>query len=70
VRHANGISLKNIKLTLDDADFRPAFVFDDVQNINMQEINLPEAKHKQIVLKNVTSATLENQLLKQTTEVK
>ncbi|MFB9109753.1 glycoside hydrolase family 28 protein [Flavobacterium gyeonganense] len=70
VRHANGISLKNIKLALDDADFRPAFVFDDVQNINMQDINLPEAKQKQIVLKNVTSATLENQLLKQTTEVK
>jgi len=70
VRHANGISLKNIKLTLDDADFRPAFVFDDVQNINMQDINFPEAKQKQIVLKNVTSATLENQLLKQTTEVK
>jgi polygalacturonase len=70
VRHANGISLKNIKLTLDDADFRPAFVFDDVQNVNMQEIILPEAKDKQIVFKNVVSATLESQLSEQTTEIK
>lgn len=69
VRHANGISMKNIKLTLDDADFRPAFIFDDVQNVNMKEINLPEAKHKQIVFKNVISSTLENQLLEQKLEI-
>ena len=69
VRHANGISMKNIKLTLDDSDFRPAFVFDDVQNVKMQEINLPEQKHKQIVFKNVVSATLENQLLRQKLEI-
>ncbi|MND05011.1 hypothetical protein D3C83_255620 [compost metagenome] len=61
--------MKNIKLTLDDSDFRPAFVFDDVQNVKMQEINLPEQKHKQIVFKNVVSATLENQLLRQKLEI-
>jgi len=69
VRHANGISMKDIKLTLDDADFRPAFVFDDVQNLKMEAIDLPKEKQKQIVLKNVTSSTLENQLLKQITEI-
>jgi polygalacturonase len=70
VRHVNGISMKNIKLTLDDSDFRPAFVFDDVQNLKMKTINLPQEKHKQIIFKDVVSSTLENQLLEQKNEIK
>ncbi|MDR7211701.1 glycosyl hydrolase family 28 protein [Flavobacterium piscis] len=62
VRHANGISMKNIKLTLDDSDFRPAFVFDDVQNLKMETIDLPKEKQKQIVFKNVISSNNEKQL--------
>ncbi len=59
VRHANGISFKNVKVTLEDADFRPAFVFDDVQNLNMEQIDLPEAKHEQVVLKNVAESKID-----------
>lgn len=70
VRHANGITMKNIKLTLADADFRPAFVFDGVQNLKMEAINLPKEKQKQLVFKNVISAVLEDQLLEQTIEIK
>jgi polygalacturonase len=70
VRHANGISLKNIKLTLDNSDFRPAFVFDDVQNLKMETIDLPKEKQKQLVFKNVISATLDNQLVEQKLEIK
>lgn len=69
VRHVNGISLKNIKLTLDDADFRPAFVFDDVQNLKMEAIDLPKEKQKQLVFKNVISSTLEDQLVGQKIEI-
>lgn len=68
-RHVNGISLKNIKLTLDNADFRPAFVFDDVQNLKMEAINLPKEKQKQLVFKNVISSTLEDQLVGQKIEI-
>ena len=65
VRHANGISFKNIKITLDDTDFRPAFVFDDVQNLNMVQIDLPKEKSSQVVLKAVTSSTLDKELVNQ-----
>ncbi|WP_281336500.1 glycoside hydrolase family 28 protein [Flavobacterium eburneipallidum] len=69
VRHANGISMKNIKLTLDAADFRPAFVFDDVKNLKMESINLPNEKEKQLVFKNVISSNIEKQLEEQVLEI-
>lgn len=59
VRHANGIIFKNVKVTLDDTDFRPAFVFDDVQNLNMEQIDLPEGKKEQLVLKNVSESRID-----------
>nr|WP_288836399.1 glycosyl hydrolase family 28 protein [uncultured Flavobacterium sp.] len=59
VRHVKGISFKNIKVTLDDTDFRPAFVFDDVQNLNMEQIDLPEGKKEQLVLKNVSESRVD-----------
>ncbi len=69
VRHVNGISMKNVKLTLDDSDFRPAFVFDDVQNLNMEAINLPKEKQKQLIFKEVTTSTLDDQLIEQKIEI-
>ncbi|MES2239638.1 MAG: glycosyl hydrolase family 28 protein [Bacteroidota bacterium] len=59
VRHAKGISFKNVKVTLDDSDFRPAFVFDDVQNLNMEEVNLPIDKKEQVVLKSVSQSKID-----------
>jgi len=59
VRHANGISFKNVKVTLDDTDFRPAFVFDDVQNLNMEQIDLPKEKKNQVVLKSVNESNID-----------
>lgn len=69
VRHVNGISMKNIKLTLDDSDFRPAFVFDDVQNLKMEAIDLPKEKQKQLIFKEVASSTLDYQLIQQKIEI-
>ncbi|MGO4770492.1 glycoside hydrolase family 28 protein [Flavobacterium sp. W22_SRS_FK3] len=69
VRHANGISMKNIKLTLDDSDFRPAFVFDDVQNLKMEAIDLPNEKQKQVIFKNVISSNIEKQLVEKIMEI-
>jgi len=69
VRHAKGISFKNVKVTLDDTDFRPAFVFDDVQNLNMERIDLPKEKSNQVVLKAVTSSTLDEELVNQKFEI-
>ncbi|MFN4085728.1 MAG: glycoside hydrolase family 28 protein [Spirosomataceae bacterium] len=51
IRHVTGISVKNITLTLDNPDFRPAFVLEDVTNAILEKINLPEPKKDQIILK-------------------
>lgn len=50
VRHAEGLTLKNVKFTLKEKDFRPAFVLDDVQDIKMKDIDLPHPDKKQIIL--------------------
>ena len=50
VRHANGLSFKNIKLTLAKADFRPAFIFDNVEHLKMEQVKLPDAGKQQIIL--------------------
>ncbi|WP_420399227.1 glycoside hydrolase family 28 protein [Flagellimonas sp.] len=52
VRHASGITFKNVLLTLDDKDYRPAYIFDDVDSLNLGNVSIPSATHKQIVLKN------------------
>ena len=43
VRHVDGITFKNITLKLKDKDFRPAFVFDDVQNVVFEKVKYPES---------------------------
>jgi len=50
VRHASGLTFKNIKLTRANQDFRPAFIFDDVDSLKMQQIQLPDQKKNQIIL--------------------
>ncbi|TDD94286.1 glycoside hydrolase family 28 protein [Flavobacterium cellulosilyticum] len=60
IRHVNGITMKNIKLTLDNSDFRPAFVFDDVQDITMNKIAIPDSKKGQIILKNSSQNHVDN----------
>jgi len=49
VKHAKGLIFKNVKLTLDNEDFRPAFVFDDVDDIKMEQVILPEPIKNQII---------------------
>ena len=51
VRHVNGISFKNVKLTLENDDFRPAYVFDDVKGLKMRKIETPIKAKGQAILK-------------------
>ena len=56
VRHASGIRMKNIHLSLDDADFRSAFVCDDVKNPEMEQIKISGASSvPQLILHEVTN---------------
>jgi polygalacturonase len=40
IRHANNMQFKNIKLILKNSDYRPAFVFDDTNNIGIKNVDL------------------------------
>jgi hypothetical protein len=51
IRHVKGIRFENIHLKLKNKDFRPAFVFDDVEQISISKLKIPNLK-KQIILRN------------------
>ncbi|MCW3804738.1 glycoside hydrolase family 28 protein [Plebeiibacterium marinum] len=54
VRHVKGLEFKNIILKLEDKDFRPAFVFDDVEKLDVQNTKLENCgSQAQFALKNV-----------------
>ena len=58
VRHVTGLAVKNICLRLADNDFRPAFVFDDVTDLKVDEVNLPVyLDDAQFVVKDVQKAS-------------
>ena len=60
VRHAKNIEMSNLTLTLEDMDFRPGFVFDDVHGLHLQDTNLPIGMNQQVILKNVTGEQFDN----------
>lgn len=59
VRHASGITLRNVKFNLEKEDFRPALIFDQVEGIVMEQIELPSDKKKQIILKETSEVSLD-----------
>jgi hypothetical protein len=62
VRHMDGLTMKNIKLTIKEPDYRPAFVFDDVQNLEIENLEIEgDEKQKQIILHNTKNVKIENQ---------
>ncbi len=68
VRHVNGIQMKNVKLTLEKEDFRPAFVFDDVKELRMENIAVPLDRTNQIIFKDVISSNIDAEALKRKSE--
>nr|WP_299340616.1 glycoside hydrolase family 28 protein [Allomuricauda sp.] len=69
VRHAKDINFKNIQLTLEDNDFRPAFVLDGTEQVFMRDITFPDMKHKQIAVKDSENLKLDAGLEDQKIEV-
>lgn len=62
VRHATGLTFKNIKLTIDNEDFRPAFVFDEVDSLKMEQIKLPDQGKEQIILHKTSNGSLDDKV--------
>lgn len=60
VRHVDGLTLKNISMSLRNTDFRPAYVFDDVKNLNLENAILKgNGTHEQIILKDVQNEKID-----------
>ncbi len=61
IRHVSGIKITNLKLHYKKFDFRPAVVFDDVKNINLDGIQILSGKDLPIILfNNSYNKTLKN----------
>ena len=59
VRHFKGLSMKDIHLEVLEHDFRPAFVFDDDENLEMEKINIEHTtKTERIILKDVNDVQI------------
>lgn len=54
IRHANGIELNNIEIIFSNEDFRPAFILDDVQQADFNNVKTPVIDGVPVfILKNV-----------------
>lgn len=40
MRHVSGLVLQDVRVSLREADFRPAYVFDDVQNLKLEKLKI------------------------------
>ena len=62
VRHVDGLIMKNIKIKIKESDYRPALVFDDVKNLNIQSIQIGgDKKSNHIIFNNVENAEIEDE---------
>jgi polygalacturonase len=60
VRHVKGLTMKDIRLKVLEYDFRPAFVFDDVEGLAMKKINVEEDKTgPRVILRQVVHAEID-----------
>ena len=70
VRHVKGIQMHNVKLRLQEDDFRPAFVFDRVSDVRLSDISLPENKKAgQVVLRQTNLQSADNAVKEYVREV-
>lgn len=60
VRHVKGLTMKDIRLKVLEYDFRPAFVFDDVEGLAMKKINVEADKTgPEVILRQVVHAEID-----------
>jgi polygalacturonase len=65
VRHASGISFKNIKINLLNADARPAFYFSDVKNSSFNNVSTSEgdSNKDQLIIKNSSGIKIKDSFM-------
>lgn len=56
VRHMDGLKMKNIQLKIKAPDYRPAFVFDDVKNLEIEDLKIEGDTKQDHIILNRTNA--------------
>ncbi|BAV06476.1 polygalacturonase [Filimonas lacunae] len=62
VRHANGITMKNVKLSYTGEEFRTACIFDDVNGLTLNQLKVNKAASSPVLLLNNVKAQQLQQL--------
>ncbi len=62
VRHASDIKMKNVTLRYKEFDFRPALIFDDVKNIDLEDVDIKTGEELPIILFNNSEEILTKNL--------
>lgn len=65
-RHINGLKLRNVTFTLDNADLRPAFIIQESKKIEISNCQIPTyaGTHSVIRLENVAGGEINNNIVK------
>ena len=67
-RHAKNLNIKNIKVTLEKPDMRPALFFEDINGIHLNAIQIPDTGNKEkqadIILNNCEGLSASSKLIK------
>ncbi len=62
VRHVDELIMKNIKLSIAAPDYRPALVFDDVRNLEIDSMRIDgDSKSKQIILHKTENVKIDDE---------
>ncbi|HYV90816.1 MAG TPA: glycosyl hydrolase family 28 protein [Chitinophagales bacterium] len=61
VRHMDGLTMKNIKLSIQAPDYRPALIFDAVRNLDIQAMTIEgDSKAAHIILHNADNTNIDD----------
>jgi polygalacturonase len=61
VRHMDGLTMKNIKLSIEAPDYRPAMIFDNVRNLDMKSVLIiGETKPIHVVLHQTENSRMDS----------
>lgn len=64
VRHVNGVKMNNMKISKKGSDYRPAMAFNNVQNLSITNLEIPDSEIlPNIILKDVSGFQQENIVL-------
>jgi len=58
VRHVDGLSLRNVKLSVKKSDYRPAIVFDDAHSLDLKAIQIEGDEKQDLIFHNCESAPI------------